>query len=485
MKPFSTLRLPVWVTPVSVAFFGSLLLTVIAHQGKAINLDGILYVHTALEFLDNGFGAARKIFNWPFLPILMALVAKLTGLGPEHAGYLLNALFMAGTCALLVSCVGRTWPEIAWPTCLAVLSIPGLNEYRHEMLREYGCWFFVMLGFWLALRWAERPRWATALAIQVSIATAALFRPEALVLFAALFFWQAWQAPRTERFRRLLMVSALPVLGGLLLLGLYFGGGISAKSRLAGDLQRFSLSSFDFKAQALATALIVYAKGNAGTILFVGSLAVVPLKIIGKLGVFLLPLVIILFSGQLRPALARFPLFAWGIAAQLLVLAVFVIDLQFLAGRYVGLVLLFSAPFVGFGLWQMMQRYPRWRGLIVLLAGLAMIANLKAFGPSSRYYVEAGAWLSSNVKDTSRVYNESGRMLHYAGWYKTELMAKEKRDSIGKVLAENKYDYFVLEASPKDPPIQPWLDNNGLKVLKRFDRQSGRGAVVVAIPARN
>lgn len=196
-------------------------------------------------------------------------------------------------------------------------------------------------------------------------------------------------------------------------------------------------------------------------------------------------MIFIIFSGQVRPALARFPLFAWGIAAQLLVLAVFVLDLQFLAGRYVGLVLLFAAPFVGFGLWQMMQRYPRWRLLILLLAGLTMIANLKAFGPSSRYYVEAGAWLSSNVKDTSRVYNESARMLHYAGWYKTKIVEKKNRNSIGQVLAEKKYDYFVLEASPNDPPIQPWLDNNGLKVLKRFDRSSGRGAVVVAVPAGN
>jgi hypothetical protein len=97
MKAFPALRLPAWVTPVSVAFFGSLLLTVIAHQGKAINLRRHpVCARTALEFLDNGFGAARQVFNWPFLPILMALVAKLTGLGPEHAGYLLNALFMAG-----------------------------------------------------------------------------------------------------------------------------------------------------------------------------------------------------------------------------------------------------------------------------------------------------------------------------------------------------------------------------------------------------
>ena len=484
MKPFPVLRLPAWVTPVSVAFVVSLLLTMIAHQNKSINLDGILYVHAALEFLDNGFDAAREIYRVPFLPILMALVAKVTGLGPEHAAYLLNALFMAGAGALLVSSVGRTWPEIAWPTCLAVLSIPGLNEYRHEILREYGCWFFVMLGFWLALRWAENPRWKTALAVQASLGTAALFRPEALALFAALFCWQVWQAPRAERVQRLSMMGAVPILGGILLLALYFGGGISTGSRLAEDLQRFRLSSFDPKAQALAAALLVYAKGNAGTILFVGSLAVVPLKIIGKLGLFLVPLAFIIFSGQVRSVLARFPLFAWGIAACLFVLAVFVIDLQFLQGRYVGLVLLFSAPFVGFGLWQMMQRYPRWRVLILLLAGLMMIINLKALGPGRDYYPAAGAWLSGNVKDPSRVYNENRRIPHYAGWYKNEPIDREKRDWIGWVLAEKKYDYFVFDVSAKDPPIDPWLNKNGLEVLKRFGRSDGE-EIVVAIPAKN
>jgi hypothetical protein len=457
---------------------------VIAHHNKSINRDGILYVHVALEFLDNGFGAARSTFNWPFLSILMALVAKLTGLGPEHAGYLLNALFLAGAGALLVSCVSRTSPEIAWATCLAVLAIPGLNEYRHELLREYGCWFFVMLGFWLALRWAENPRWKTALAVQASLGTAALFRPEALVLFAALFFWQAWQAPRAERVQRLMMMGALPVLGGILLLGLYFAGGISGSSRLAGELQRFSLASFDIKAQVLATGLNDFGKDNAGRILFFGSLAVVPLKIIGKLGVFLVPLGFLVFPGQLRPAVARFALFIWGIAAYLLVLAVFVIDMQFLQGRYVGLLLLFSAPFVGFGLWQMMQRYPRWRVLILLPAALMMIINLKAFGPGKDYYAEAGAWLSSNIKDTSRVYNEDTRMLHYARWYKTKTIDKKNRDLIGKVLAEKKYDYFVFDVAVKDPPIQPWLEQNGLRVLKHFDRPDGEG-IVVAVPARN
>jgi hypothetical protein len=485
MKPLSALRLPACVTPVSVAFLVSLLLTVIAHHNKSINLDGIHYVRTALEFLNNGFDAARDTFNWPFLPILMALVAKLTGLGPEYAGYLLNAFFLAGAGALLVSCVGRTRPEIAWATCLAVLAIPGLNEYRHELLREYGCWFFVMLGAWLALRWTESPRWTGALAVQASFATAALFRPEALVLFAGLFCWQAWTAPRTERLRRLFMIGALPLLGGIVLLGVYFGGRISTDSRLSGDLQRFSLASFNVKAQALAVALNDFGKANAGTILFVGSLAIIPVKIVAKLDLFLVPLAFAVFSGRFREVVKRFALFGWGIAAHLLVLAVFVVDMQFLQGRYVGLTLLFSAPILGFGIWRMLQLFPRWRALILVLVVLTMIANLKAFGPGRDYYPEAGAWLSTNVKDPSRVYNESGRMLHYAGWYKTEIIAKDRRGSIRKVLAGSKYDYFVFEASPKDPPLQPWLEENGLKVLKRFDRASGGGEIVVAVPARN
>jgi hypothetical protein len=482
MKPVA-FRLPVWVTPVSAAFFGSLLLTLIAHHNKSINPDGIVYVHSALEFLNGGFDAAQRIFGWPFLPILMAVVAKLTGLDLEHAGYLLNALFMAGTCALLVSSVSRTWPEIAWATCLAVLAIPGLNEYRHELLREFGCWFFVMVGFSLALRWAEAPRWKTALAVQASLGLAALFRPDALVLFAALLIWQAWQAPRTELLQRLMMMGALPLLGGILLLGLYFGGAISTSSRLGGELQRFTFPTFDAKEQALAAALFVFAKGNAGTILFAGSLAIIPLKIISKLGVFLVPLVFIAFSGQLRAALARFALFACGIVVCLLILAVFVVGWQFLQGRYIGLVLLFSAPFVGFGLFQMMQRYPRWRALILLVAGLMMIVNLKALGPGRDYYLEAGAWLSSNIKDASRVYIENRRMPHYAGWYKNEHIDKKNRDAISEVLAEKKYDYFVFDVSPQDPPIEAWLDKNDLKVLKRFDRSDGEG-IVVATPVK-
>ncbi len=160
LKPF---LLPCWLTPVSAAFACSLLLSLVARFSSSINRDGMLYIDAARAFIDGGFHAAQEVFSWPFLPMLIGILTKLTGLSPENAGYLLNALFMAGACALLVACSRRQNPNTAWLVCLATLALPGLNEYRGELLREYGCWFFIMLAFWLASRWSEQPRWAGAL----------------------------------------------------------------------------------------------------------------------------------------------------------------------------------------------------------------------------------------------------------------------------------------------------------------------------------
>ena len=477
----SAARLPAWLTPVVAAFVGSLLLSLTARLGSTLNRDGMLYVRTSQAFLDGGFDAARELFNWPFLPILMAVVAKVSGLGVENAGHLLNALFMAGACALLVACVSRKQPEVAWSVCLVTLALPGLNEYRNELLREFGCWFFIMLAFWLALRWAERPRWLSALAVQISLGVSALFRPEALALFPALIAWQLFAAPREGKWQRLLMLGGLPVAGGALLLALYLGGYLPSGSRLAGEFARISSARFDAKAQALAAALIEYARGQARTILLFGSLALVPLKLVQKTGPFIIPLVFLLLARQCRPGLSRYPLFAWGIVAHLLVLMAFVIDLQFLAGRYVGLVLLLAAPFIGTGLWLLIQRYPRWRHVIVGVAVLAALANVVSTGQAKTHYVAAGSWLAENATESTRVYVESGRAAHYAGWYKIKPTERNRREELAVEVRQGSYDLLVLEVSRKDPPLDDWLARAGLRVVQRFEHPN-RDAVVIAAP---
>ena len=474
--------MPAWLTPTLVAFVGSVLLSVIAHQGKAINYDGMLYVTSAHEFIENGFAAAKKVFAWPALPILMALMSKVTGLGYEQAGHVLNALFMAGTCALLVSITLRTDPKLAWATCLAVLAIPGFNEYRHELLREYGCWFFMVLGLWLGMRWAERPGWWLAFAAQLSIIGAALFRPEALAFLPALILWQLFDGQREARAKRVLMVGSVSIFVGITLIAAYLAGALP--ERLVHEISRFRLNGFDAKAQALAVPLIDFAKDNAGLILFAGSLAIVPFKLVVKLSLFVFPLIYFVTAGPVRIVAAKFSLLSWAIAMHLLVLAVFAVDLQFLAGRYVGPTLLLSTPFVGYGLWLMLQRQPRWRYVIIVLGLLFMVANLRAFSPSKDHLPQAAAWLASRVDSPRFVYIESNRVAYYAGWFKADIKAKSARGRLADLVSSNAYRFFVFEISRSDLPIEDVLNKANLKVVTRFHHSSG-DSVIIAVPNEN
>jgi hypothetical protein len=466
-------------SPAGVTFVASLILSFIMLYDTPVNRDGMLYVRASRAFLEGGFDAARAFFNWPLLPILMGVISRLTGLDAEHAGHLLNALFMAGTCSLMVASVHRKSPEIAWFACLVVLAMPGFNEYRNELLREYGCWFFVMLSFWMALRWSENPGWKLALGIQAALLGSALFRSESLALFPALILWQVFDAPREARWRRLMMLGALPAAGGIVLLLLYLGGHFSTGNRLAGDVGRFNLARFDAKAQVLASALIEYARGQARAILLFGSLALIPIKLVQKLGLFLVPLIFLLSTSHARTTLARYSLFAGAIAAHLLVLAVFVTDVQFLAGRYVGLILLFSVPFVATGLWLITQRYPRWRYPILSIVIVMMLANVVSISQGKKHYVAAGKWLSNHATETSQVYIDSGRTAYFANWEKIALAKRHDLPAIEESVRRGQHTLYILEISRKDPPAERWLESIGLRVVERFGA-AGKDSVIIA-----
>lgn len=466
--------------PRATVFLVSLLLSLVAAWQGTVNRDGMWYVETAGAFLEGGISAAFDSFFWPFLPILMGLVSQTTGLGLETSGYLLNAFFMAGASALLVTCAARMFPEAVWYISLVLLALPGFNAYRDELLREYGCWFFVMLSFWLALRWSDKPRWLPALGIHASLIVAALFRTEALVFFPALILWQAFEAPAGERWRRLAMIGGVPVIGLATLLALYASGQLGS-DRLARDLSRFSVGRFDAKALAMAPAFIDYARDQARTVLFFGSLAIVPLKFIGKMGIFILPLLYAFRDQSLRTMLGRSRLFAWAFLVHALVLCVFVLDMQFLSGRYLGLLLAFSAPLTGYGFWRLMQRFPAWKIPMVVLALLVMAGNVVSLGPAKQHFVEAGNWLARNASDSPRVYIESSRAAYYAGWRFTKRPMPENRSGLAPGLEQGRYDLVVLEVSRKEPAIEPLLNELKLAVVARFAHPNG-DAVIVARP---
>jgi hypothetical protein len=465
-------------TPVRTAFIGSVMLSLLALQKGTLNRDGMLYVETARIYIEQGFGAAATHFNLPFLSILMALVSMGTGLNLEASGHLLNILFMAGACALLVACASRMFPEAVWPICLVILAVPGFNDYRDELVREYGNWFFIMLSFWLALIWVEKPRWSMALAVQLSLIVAALFRPEALVFFGALVMWRFFAAAGMERWRQSLMLGGLPLAGLALLMVLYASGELSI-SRLSGDFGRFKLAGFEGKAAALAAGLIEYAKDQAPRILVMGSLGLVPLKFFTKMSVFIVPFFYAFSGNTFRTTLSRCALFVWALIFHALVLCVFALDLQFLAGRYVAPLTLYAAPLAGYGLWLLLKRFPQGGMAMVVISLLIMAGNAISLSPGKYQYVEAGAWLARNATESERVYIESARASYYAGWRYAGTAPNRAR--LQKGLSAGAFDLIVLEVTRKEPDVEKLLQDLKVERVAVFG-QRNEAIVIIARP---
>jgi hypothetical protein len=412
----------------------------------------------------------------------MAVVSQTTGLGVETSGLVLCALFMAGTCALFVACAGRAYPEAIWPICLVILAVPGFNAYREELLREYGSWFFILLAFFLALRWSARPKWSTSLLVQLALLVAALFRPEALAHFVTLALWQLFATTGRERWARILMLCGLPMLGLVVLLALYLSGDL-ASARLMGEFNRFKLSGFDAKVAVLGGALIDYAQDQARTILILGSLGLVPLKFALKMGVFLIPFIYAFARNATIPLLTKGSLFVWAFVVHALVLGVFALDLQFLSGRYVAPLTLFAAPLAGYGLWMIFRDFRRVELPVVGVALLIMCSNAITLSPPKTYFIDAGSWLAQNVPYSSRVYIESSRTAYAAGWPYTS-RHPVWRESLETGLAEGKYDWVVLEVSRKAPGIESLLERNHLEVIKSFDHPNGDRVVIAKLIAQ-
>ncbi len=482
-------RLAAWAQalgPVRAAFIGSLLLSFAAVQGHLINRDGIYYLETARAFIEGGLSAGWKAGEWAFLPTLIAALAFATKVSLETAALALNALFMAGTCALLAVITRRRLPEAAWLACLVVLAMPAYNQYRNEILREYGFWFFSLLAFWLAMKWGDTQRWRDAVYCQAALAVAALFRLEAVAFYPALMLWQAFGAPAGQRMRRVLEIGCLP-LAGALLAALLFGSGLtSAPNRLtyyleaANPLRALQIINEAAGRMSEAVFKYKYSREEAGYILFFGLLSVIPMKFLKMTGVFLVPLAYRFAVPPMRSWLAPWQPLPWAFLAYVLVLVAFVTHQFFLVGRYVSLLNLLAVPIVASGLSLLMQRFPRWKALMLTLALLTMAANVASLSPGKTHIVEAGRWLGAHATDPARVGVDNARIAYYAGWRTTNAIILD-RTSLAGALAEKRANMVAVEATRKDRELEKWLAENRLQVVQRFANKAG-DAVVIAVP---
>ncbi|MBM3392170.1 MAG: hypothetical protein FJY34_09400 [Betaproteobacteria bacterium] len=479
-----TARLTAWVQAVGAvrtAFFVSLLLSWVALQGALLNRDGILYVDVARAMLEEGFLLRHSGIDWQFLSLLMAGLSALTGLAPEAAGHFLNAVFLAGACSLLVAITRQRMPEAAWAACLVVLAMPAYNGYRDMLLREYGFWFFCTLAFWLAMRWEASGRQRDALACQLALGIAALFRLEAVVLYPALMLWQVFAAPAGQRLRRALSMGWLPLAAaalGAILVGSGFialPGRVNYYLEAANPLRTLQILNEAGSRMSELVFKYKYSREEAGYILFFGLLSVIPVKFLTLSGVFVAPLAYGFMVQPARAALARWQPLPWIFLAYLLVLAAFVTHQFFLVGRYVSFLNMLAVPVVAVGLAQLMKRFPGWRWLILALAVITLLANVVSVSPRKTHIVEAGRWLGANVSERQQVCLVNSRIAYYANWPTSGIVFEDAQ--LDRLIADRRCIWTAIETRKKEN-LAVWLQERRLQEVRRFVNAAGEAVVI-------
>ncbi|CEL27203.1 hypothetical protein [Pseudomonas fluorescens] len=465
--------------PVWLAFFGSLLLSLIAVMGTAtVGRDAALYIDVAQQVTEHGPNVAWASFDWPWFSLLLAATHSILRLPLELSAYLWCGLFFAGTSALMVDCVRQRSPDITRWACLVMLAMPAVNAFRNDIIRECGFWFFCTLALWLALRWQARGGWLRAAFIHMAIVAAALFRLEALLLIPALALWQLpslWSSSRRLSF---FQFSLLPILG--LLVVSVTGVLMSARVVLYLDMiePRGVFASFQMLCDQFANSLInKYSQDEAGRIIFFGILATMTITFVKLMGPFAVPFILRRNWGVLGIYWRDYRPFAWAALLYLVVLVLFFIKQQFMNARYMSFLNLLFVPVLAMGLAAFAREFPRLGKGLVVLALLVMLSNVISTGAGKTHYIEAGRWMSSHVEPDAPTYFSDGRISYYAGrGYVLPVLTQE--EAISPAHAGD-YRYFVIEAKGDEPWLNEWLAAHKLRILEHFANRKGATVVVI------
>jgi len=465
--------------PVRIAFWGSLLLSLIAVMGTAtVGRDAALYIDIAQKVTEHGSSVAWQAFDWPWFSLFLAATHAVLPIPLEFSAYLWCGLFFAGTCALMVDCVCQRSPQAARWACLVVLAMPAVNAFRNDIIRECGFWFFCTLALWLAFRWHARGGWLRAVFIHLAIVAAALFRLEALLLFPALAFWQLSNLRSSAQRVRLMQFCLLPLLG---VMAAFVFGALSSV-RVTAYLSMINphnvFASFAQLSDQFASSLInKYSRDEAGRIIFFGILASLSITFVQLMGPFSVPFLLRRNWGVLRTYWHDYRPFAWASLLYTVVLILFFVKQQFMNTRYLSFLNLLFVPVLALALEAFVRQFPRWGKVLVGVGILVMLANVVSISPGKTHYVEAGRWMEAHTDRDVSAYFEDGRISYYAGrGYALPLLTREEAMSEEHA---GDYRYFLIDGRGDEPWLSEWLVAHQQRIITRFANRKGATVLVI------
>lgn len=160
-----------------------------------INVDSIIYLDAAKAIIQGHWHEAYQIYNWPFYPSLIALLAKIFEIDVLNSAKILNIIFFSITVFSLAKIVEQINPNKVTLSYLALLLFGSkyiAGSILPMLLRDQGFWACLTTATLFLTRFLSTRKFCYTLLWQFSIVLATLFRIEGAIYLAILpltIFW--------------------------------------------------------------------------------------------------------------------------------------------------------------------------------------------------------------------------------------------------------------------------------------------------------
>jgi hypothetical protein len=484
-----------------LALFGSLLLSISAYLcHDPINVDGILYLHTAETYLNNGLDAALAEYRWPLYSILIAATSQLTHLSLLHAAQLLNAGLVGLLVVVFIKLIeelGGSRPVMIAAT-LIILLYPPLNHDRSLIVRDFGYWAFALLSLWQLLRFAKYQKWQHAFTWAFFMLLATLFRIEGGVLLLFIPFAFCLQTGDIKsRLKHFLQAYTLMIGIAAIALICWIVHPLSIPLGRIKELYTQLLEGFSLSTAALQTKIKAITQllqpdvniNDVSILVIIGLLGLFIWRILTSLGLANIILSYHAHAYKLHQISRQAKSILWSFTLiNAIILLVFLGQRFFLSERYIillSLSLLLWLPF------SLVTLYENWRTqqtqglshlfpLICLLMVSMLVSSVGHFGHSKGYIVDAGTWLKQHISRNDTLYSNSQEILFYAD---RSSRTEDANPSILQNGQWKKFDFLALRFNHKQPAIEHQvLKQLQLKPIQIFSNHRRDQVLILQVP---
>lgn len=400
-----------------------------------INNDSVLYFEAARLFSIGEWKSSFELWGWPLYPALIALVHTISGFSLHFSAQILNVLFFGIATLSFLQLIRLCGGDNLTLLCGALLLFSSqyiVGDALQMLLRDQGFWAFFLAALVFFVRFYRSLSWAGAIAWQLAMITAMLFRVEGITYLAMLPFAILWRPDTTLQSRGLALIKAHGInIAILLAVVIYIGlTGLSMqylgrlKEIFTPNLYQELTALFNAQSEIMATQVLGgFLDEFATEGLILTFLFVMISKAISTTGWIAIGLAV--YTVKLRQRLLDCD--AWRILAVVITIALidmFLIILKVfvLSGRYVAPLALMLILLAAFGLSELFRHLKKvsikQRWLVYILAVVLVLGMVKNILPKlagHNYQQDAIAWVKSHNSDNLPVFYDSSRVRYYAG----------------------------------------------------------------------